>query len=305
MEAAQAPTLNMYATHVAKSTTVVSVGGRPWECRNRILRPLSLPHDFHRVDRLAVRRVLTRTRAVMAEWSEGWDMPPTSWWHVCCDDAEYDVSRLRQGPRYEIRQGLKKSEVRMLDPIWFAENGYGVFRAAHRHYGTPSPLTEEEFVRLFTSHAEYPGRETWGAFVGSTLVAWDSFLVIGDAVKSSSAKSDPVSFKAHANNALVYITTQHYLRERGLRYVTSGARTLLHPTKTQDFRERMGYRKVYSVLCTEVSRLGSFIAFTRPQTVARRVGLGSVIGNRADQLDAFVAAVDLSREHNKLLELDR
>jgi hypothetical protein len=115
---------------------------------------------------------------------------------------------------------------------------------------------------------------------------------------SASAKSDPTSFKAHPNNALVYTFTHHYLRDRGLRYVTSGARPLLHRTNAQEFKERMGYRKVYSRLCTELNWMGSVVARTRPQGLIRRVGLGERLRGRVEQLEAFVAAVDISRRYD-------
>jgi hypothetical protein len=284
-----------YAAHFARHWSVFSVDGSPWELRDRILRPLALPHDRRKVDRESVRRVMRRTRAVLAEWSEGWDTEPSDWWYICCDDADYDLSHLRRGPRYETRQGLKNCEIKVLDPSWCAQNGYAVYQAAYRHYGTPTPLQEDEFVRQFTVHAQYPGRETWGAFVGTRLVAWESCVVVGDAVMSASAKSDPAFFKAHPNNALVYTFTKHYLRERGLRYVTSGARPLLHRTNAQEFKERMGYRKIYSRLCTQLSWIGSLVARTRPHDLARRLGLGERLGDRAEQLDAFVAAVEISR----------
>ncbi len=138
---------------------------------------------------------------------------------------------MRKDPRYETRKGLEQCEVRRVDSRWFAENGYGVYASAFGRYGTPPPLQEAGFVQEFLNHAEFPGRETWGAFRRGRLVAWQSCLVIDDVAFSVSSKSDPAHLKAKPNNALLYTLTRHYLRERNVAYVTSGSRVLAprHP----------------------------------------------------------------------------
>ena len=182
----------------------------------------------------------------------------------------------------------------MIDPLWFANNGYAVYVAAFRHYGTPPPLSEDRFVHEFTVHAGYPGRETWGAFVAGTLVAWESCLVIGDASLSSSSKSDPAYHKYLPNNALVYEVTRHYLLERGMRYHSGGTRTLLHQTNRHAFRERMGYRKVYCYLRLEQGWKGSLITGLRPQ-MWPQIPLPGRLDSAVEQMRAYASMAEIAR----------
>ena len=245
------------------------------------------------VNRDCVRKALAQTGATYAEWSEGWDTSPCEWWYLCCDDGEYDTSSLRSDPR-KVRRGLARCEVNRIDPGWFAQNGYAVYHEAFNRYGIRPPLSEEGFVQEFTKHARYPGRETWGAFVDGRLVAWVSCLVIGDAVQTSSSKSDPTFFKALPNEALIYVLTRHYLRERNLKYVCAGRRVLMHNTGVQEFQEKLGYRKVYARLRVELSWKASFISALHPQLWAHHLIPGRFSEVR-DGLSAFASLVEISR----------
>ncbi len=285
-----------FVEHVSSTSNVVWIGDTAWQRHGPGLRPLAMPHRWKPVDRDEVRRALERTGAAFAQWTEGWDTPPSGWWYVCCDDREYGLGRLRKGPRHEVRKGLSLCEVRMVDPLWFASNGYAVYLAAFRHYGTPPPLSEDGFVREFTEHARYPGRETWGAFVGGTLVAWESCLVVGDASLSSSSKSDPTYHKYHPNNALVYEVTRHYLLERGMRYHSGGTRVLLHQTNRQEFRERMGYRKIYCQLRLEHGWKGSLIARLRPQSWPP-IPLPDRLDKAVESLKAYASMAEIARSY--------
>lgn len=283
-----------YAAYASSTSNVVSIGETPWERQGQALTPLWMPHQWKPQARSDVRRALAQTGAAFAQWTEGWDTSPCEWWYICCDDGEYDLSRLQKGPRSHVRRGLAQCEVRTVDPQWFAQNGYPVYRAAFRHYGSKPSLSESGFVQEFTIHARYPGRETWGAFVAGKLVAWVSCLVIGDAAISSSSKSDPAYFQARPNNALLYVLTRHYLQDRGLKYVSAGARVLRHQTNVQDFKEHMGYRRVYCRLQLELGWKGSLLNALRPQSWPRSLARGR-LSDAIDSAKAFAAMVEIAR----------
>ena len=289
-------TLNQFAEHVAKSEPVIWIDATPWVSRGRVLRPLSMPHQAKRVSRQAVRSAMRRSGALFSQWSEGWDMDPSEWWYICCDRPDYDVSILRKMPRYDVRKGLQHCDVRRLDGEWFAANGFSVYEAAFRHYGSTPRLSDRQFAAEFRRNAEYPGRETWGAFVEGTLVAWASCIVIDDAVILSSTKSDPLYYRNRPNNALVYVLTRHYLRERQLSYVMSGSRALLHETNVQTFDEKMGYRRVFCQLRTELRPSLSIADALALSVWARRLGLGKILKVPLAKLDAVGEAVRISRD---------
>ena len=128
----------------------------------------------------------------------------------------------------------------------------------------------DQFYDEVIQCARYPGRETWGAFVGDKFVAYVSCIVMDGAVGLSWSKSDPAELHHKPNNALTYALTRHYLVERKLKYVTAGARVVQHPTHIQEFRQAMGYRRLYCSLkvqmhplltagvCLRLDRLGGW-----------------------------------------------
>jgi hypothetical protein len=286
-----------YVRHVASTSKVFSIDGNPWQLRNRVLSPLWMPHLHRSVDRASLREIVRGTGAIMAMWNEGWDTAPSEWWYICCDDKNYDVSGLRKGgARRSTVHGLKSCEVRRLASSWFAENGYPVYLAAFRRYGTKPPLDESGFVEEHKSNARFAGRETWGAFrTGGGLVAWMSCIVVGDVVLVSSAKSNSAYHKLCPNNALLYTLTRHYLQEREAAYVTTGRRVILHDTNAQTFDEAMGYRKVYCHLRTELGWRGSVLSHVRPPDWIRRPELGRQVRGAVERLAAFNAAIQISQ----------
>ena len=117
------------------------VSGAPWALTDRILRPLTMPHRMAPVDRAAIRAALKDSGALFAQWTEGWDTQACEWWHICCDQRDYDISQFRKVARYDVRRGLQECEVRKVDNEWFAENGFPVYAAAFRQ-----AVTIENFI---------------------------------------------------------------------------------------------------------------------------------------------------------------
>jgi hypothetical protein len=288
-------TVLRYAESVARRSRIIWIDETPWAVTNRLLRPLPMPHRLKSVDRAKLRAAIKETDALLAQWTEGWDTETCDWWYVCCDQPDYDVSSLRRTVRYAVGKGLRECEVRRVEAQWFAENGFPVYEAGFRHYGATPVLTEDQFAEEFRRHALYPGRETWGAFINGELVAYATCIVIEDAVAIASSKSNPAYFKSKPNNAVQYTLTRHYLRERRLQYVMSGARVLAHDTNIQEFNEKMGYRKVYCPLRLELSSRAALAAALYPTGWARRLGLRTLFPNPVSKLDALASALQISR----------
>jgi len=184
----------------------------------------------------------------------------------------------------------------VVEAEWFAEHGYPVYLAAHARYGPEvRPVSAEEFARGAMENAEYPGRETWGAFVKGQLAAYISCIIIDDMVSLSSGKSDPAQSNAEPNTALVYTLTHHYLRERGFRFTTGGYRVLLHPTNIQDFLESLGYRRVYCPLRTIVRPSVALATSPGVQNWGRYLGLEKALPGPMDKLRAVGSLLSISK----------
>lgn len=246
--------LSEYVDATARTGKVVWLDGQPWGYSKRVLSPLGPPHMWKPVNRGKVRAAMRSTRALVGLWNEGWDVAPCQWWWMSCDDREYDIAKFSKKVRYNIRLGLKHCEVRRVEVSWLGQKGYDVYLAWVRVHGAEGrPVSREEFSHFESSRI--PGCETWGAFAGGQLVAYYICLPVEECVLFSAAKSDPRKHALHANNALVYTLTRHYLVERGFSYVTSGSRVVMHRTNVQEFYELMGHRRIYAPLRVQFNPL--------------------------------------------------
>ena len=259
------------------------------------------PHQTRNIPSKDVKAAIKASGAVLAIWNNDWDTVPGHWWWICCDDPNYDLPNFPKNPRRDIRKGLEACEVKQVDGKWFCENGYDVYEAGFLGYGEKPPMNRDQFAAEFRHNAEYAGRETWGAFVDGRLVAYESCIIVDDMVLESSAKSDSNYHKSHPNNALVYTLTRHYLRERGMKYVTSGRRVLHHDTNVQEFQEKLGYRKVYCPLKAEMSCLASLATTVRIPFALRLLGIAGVRPNMARAFEGLSSVRKWAQLDSKLV----
>lgn len=290
-----------YAKVLARHRQVVDIDGVPWEVSARRLLPLRMPHIMEPVDRAKAAAALKQTGAMVAMWNDTWDTPPCDWWWICCDAADYDVAMLPKRGRRDVRAGLRRCKVRRVDVEEMCHAGHRVYAASVNHHGGPAkPKTLSEFTAGAREGAEYAGREYWGAFVDDDLAAYASCIVLDDAVLLSGAKSHPEHHKALPNNALIHTLTQHYLRERGLLYVTDGTRAVRHQTRFQDFLARMGYRRIYCPVRILLHPKAAWVLRSRVHTWGRYVGLHKLAPGILAKSEALASLVEIARKCESL-----
>jgi hypothetical protein len=275
---------------------VAWIDGLPWQCDNRMLLPFAMPHRISPVDRRKVRQAMAKAKCLVAMWNDQWDTAQCDWWHVCADGEQYDVELLPKNGRRDIRAGLRRCQVRRVTHDFLAEHGYDVHAAAFKTYsGAANCISAEAFAALHRGYAGIEGREAWGAFINDSLIAYANCIALDDAATLATVKSHPDHLHALPNNALIYTLTCHYLVERRLRYVDSGARSLLHDTNMQDFLQRMGYRKIYCPLRIEISPLLAW-AFKAPiHQAAQSLRLDRVAPGIYGRLTATAAARNIAK----------
>jgi hypothetical protein len=189
----------------------------------------------------------------VALWNDAWDVAETEWWWVCARDPDYDIDSLPKKSRQKVRAGLRRCEVRRIEPGWLAGHGYETYRSAFSRYeDAAGPASRAAFAKQVNATAEYDGREIWGTFKDGSLVAFASCILVEDAVSINWLKSDPDSLSSYPNNALIFALTRHYLAERGFQYVTGGHRAISHETDIGHFLERMGFQKVFCPLRLQI-----------------------------------------------------
>jgi len=211
------------------------------------------PHVPVAIDRAWLAAKALRSGALGAFWNYDWDTTPTEWWHVICDDRDYDVERLEAPKvRWTVRTALARTEVRRVEAAWLLEHGFDLYRRAVARYEGHRARDLEGFrdtIRLARVHPGDPPWEYWGVFgPGDRLLASANVRLQGPCAVLSSATFDPDSKGLYPMNALYYAVCRHYLRDRGSTYVASGSRPVLHGTQIEDFRLKMGWRTCYARL---------------------------------------------------------
>jgi hypothetical protein len=293
--AASSEGLTSYRNYARYVSGVVWIDGVPWQLHQRVLMPLSMPHIPLEVDRAQLRGVMSEHRALLACWTTEWDRSDVSeWWWIACDQVDYDFEKLPSSDgRHSIRKGLRECRVRRVELGEFSVSAYPIYRMALEGYGQEPP-SHELFIRNVRHLAEYPGTEFWGAFVGEEMAAFTICQVCDGAVNLTAGKSDPRLHKHKPNAALFYELTRHYLGA-GLKYVTNGSRTLVHPTTINDFLEKLGFRKVYCRVDVELSTVAGLANALRVARWGRSLGLPRLLGESWKQVDSFETLMRIAR----------
>jgi hypothetical protein len=170
-----------------------------------------------------------------------------------------------------------------------------LYRKALAAYKTITPLGFDEYRRIMGKRAKFEGAVFWGCFYKDQLIAYATCVKLGNVVSLGSTKSDSDYLKLFPNNALFYEITRYYLVQEKVRYVTNGMRTLLHPTKINDFLIRMGFRKVYARLNIELSHRAKIISKMNISTWGKSIHLDTFIPQAWAKLVGFDSLVKISK----------
>ncbi|WP_175507770.1 GNAT family N-acetyltransferase [Halomonas korlensis] len=209
-----------------------------------------MPHCDAGVSPSRAMVLLAIHRAYLIRWESDFDCEtPTEWWHVIKSEPE-ELEALSANTRSKVRRGDKRFLVEPASRKQILETGHAVYCKAYERYDTFEPMmTREDFCEaIMALPAE---TEFWVVRhrQSGEMVAFSENLVSDDACFYLSIWSTPDSLRQYASYALIYRMNLHYLNERGLRYVSDGARSISHNTGIHDFLiERFGFRKAYARL---------------------------------------------------------
>lgn len=221
-----------------------------WRFHHGVLIPMDMPHTALPVEDERVRQLVTQQRVFLARWEDSFDQPEESeWWHIIKDTPEH-LENLSSNTRSKVRRGLKSTAPAPTTREVIQEEGYEVYRSAFDRYETfETMLPHSQFQTAIESLPEET--EFWEARNRETgeLVAFSENLVRDEACFYNTMWFQPQALKAYAGYALIHEMNKHYLNERGLRYVSDGARSISHNTNIHDFLEqKFGFRRAYARL---------------------------------------------------------
>ena len=219
-----------------------------WRKYNGALIPKHPPHVEVSIDATEVLRNINKEEAFFARWTTNFDCrEETEFWYVICDEV-LDIASYSKNTRNQIRRGLKKCEVRMIDKCEVKEFGFECYKAAFLRYNThlvPNTLPQfkDELDSLDSTW------EFWGIYNEGKMIGYCQNKVINDYCDYSTIKFHPEYLKLYPSYALFYTMNQYYLKEKNFKYVNDGARSISHETNIQSFLiQKFKFRKAYCKL---------------------------------------------------------
>lgn len=228
----------------------IVLDGLPWRIHQGVLLPLSMPHVQLDMDADKARLVIQDRGLVMVRWDEKFDEEKDGqWWHIIKDSRE-DIMALGQRARSMVRRAQKIFDVGLVSKTVILKKGYAVYQAAYGRYNTFEPMCSQS---EFSARVEnlVPDTEFFGVFRkdGGELVAFSENLVRDDACFYVSIWFEPRALKEFSGYLLFHEMNKYYLNEKGLKYVSDGARNISHQTNIHEFlQQKFGFRKAYADL---------------------------------------------------------
>ena len=221
-----------------------------WRLHHGALVPLAMPHVKKSLQIADARRLLVKHRALFVRWEDLFDQLSTAeWWHVIKDELE-DFDSLSKNTRSKVRRGAKGFVVGATGRNSILVEGYEVYRSAFDRYQTfEDRLSEQAFQQAV---ADLPGEtEFWAVWEQESghMVAFSENLVRDNACFFNTIWFEPNALRVYAGYLLIHEMNKHYLNERGLRYVSDGARNINHQTAVHEFLEqKFKFRRAYARL---------------------------------------------------------
>jgi hypothetical protein len=157
-------------------------------------------------------------------------------------DGPYDIAGLSANSRSKVRRGLKRCEVRRLEPADVRSRG------ARAHADT--------LARLRLQHDPYPwarwwdavgvtrGVEVWGALIDGDIAAYLVVAVVDDGAEILVERSRNDALGHYPNNALVFTVAEDLLGRPGLEHLFFGLESLESSAAGIDrFKASLGFRQ--------------------------------------------------------------
>lgn len=174
----------------------------------------------------------------------------TSFWNLI-KDRFGDMEELSGNTRKKIRRSLEKLEFRQIEIELLKKSGYAILKSALDDYAITDRVTNVQSFNSYLNFCEQKHYEYWGVFdrQDKTFVGFCLNHVWDDACEYSMSAVIP-EYKRKSTTypyyGLFYSMNRYYLKEKGLRYVTDGTRSITEHSNIQPFlEEKFHFRKSY------------------------------------------------------------
>ena len=207
------------------------------------------PHEEQQLDERQWKALLDQG-GLLVRNTYGFDQPDKSnFWFIIKDDFA-DEKDLNTRDRNKVRHAFELFDYRIIPHELLREKGYAIIRETYDDYPVKDRKMNEAIFAQYIEERSGEGFEHWGIFakgtdnlVGYGIVhCWEDCCELGATGILTTYKHNG----SYPYYGLYHFWNQHYLQERGFRYVSDSARTITEHSQIQDFLEQhFGFRKAY------------------------------------------------------------
>ena len=223
---------------------------KKWKYYNHAAIPTTAPHeevDLSPINNGSIWKM--PGHPFFARWTSDFDCgTETNWWYII-KDHPIELEELSSHSRKHIRQGVRKTDIKIINSETYTEELYEVSSLAFSKYKNASnEISKEKFIEECSNK---DNKIYWAGFEKESkrLIGYLVIRVNFEYIEIVTAKFDPNYLNTHISDALYYTVINYYLVDEKYKYVSSGQRNINHDTNTQDYKENtLGYRKAYCKL---------------------------------------------------------
>jgi len=169
-------------------------------------------------------------------------------------DGDFSMDIIPSKTRNMVRRCLKNMMIKRVDYQCIINGGgYEVELSEHRRFrrkGFASRVRSKEQWEKGLKEAQVSGQEFWGVFCDDVVAAYAVTRIKDSMVDLVTWKCDYERFNnMYPSYGLVYVMTEYYLKQPGIKYVNDGNKSFTEHSEVQNMLiSKFGYRKAYSNL---------------------------------------------------------
>lgn len=219
--------------------------GTEWKKYNGALLFGRAPHISAELTKDDKTKLLDKSKAYFLRWISDWDTRESEFWYVIKDTFN-GLDELSVNTRSKVRRGFKNCTIKRVKNTEIATFGYEVYSKAFELYATYLvPSTQEVFKKNILASNHY---DFWAVYEKDRgkMIAYSQNKIEDNSVNYMTIKFHPNYLRLYPSYILFFEMNRYYLEEKGLLYVSDGARSISHQSNIQNFLiQKFKFRKAY------------------------------------------------------------
>lgn len=225
-----------------------------YKLRNKCLENQLPPHLSQKVTYEEAKIILNQNGGWMLKNTYDFDCKKKTTFYYIIKDRFGGLEEFKSKVRNQIRKSLSTYDIKLISPDDYKKIALPIYNSAQQGYHKKAKLSTQDDINAAVMDAAQRGREFWAVYKKDTSepIALAICTIRMDEGVSSCEynvlKCDP--FYLHNSTypyyGLIYKMNEYYLEERGISYVSDGARSITNHSNIQPFlEEKFNFRKAY------------------------------------------------------------